>query len=135
MSKRLTPYEKVDNFIIREHDKQVDRWNAGLDNNVFEWEAFINHWNLIDDVASLKKDNAELRVYNDKLKEENKRLENRINVEFESKRTIMHRSFKRYKALSKIQTILDSWATSGLIADEIALNQISNVIKDLINNE
>lgn len=133
MSKRLTPYEKVDNFITKEHDKQVDRWNAGLDNNVFEWEDFIKHWNLIDDVASLKKDNAELRVYNDKLKEENKRLENRVNVEVESKRKITHRSFNRYKALSKIQIILDDWA-NGLV-DETALNQIKDVIKELVSND
>ncbi len=121
MSKRLTPYEKVDNFIVREHDKQVDRWNAGLDNNVFEWEDFINHWNLIDNVASLKKDNAELRVYNDKLLEENKKLKDK--------------NQKQENALIEIVTIMDTWSTSGLVADEIALNQIGDILKEMKQND
>lgn len=70
MAKRLTPYEKVDNFITKCHDLEVDKWNAGLPNNADEWEGFIEYWNLIDDVAYFKKDNAELRMYNNKLKTE-----------------------------------------------------------------
>lgn len=67
MGKRLTPYEKVDNFITKCYDAEVDKWNAGMSNNMQEWENFIDYWNLIDEVASLRHDNAELRVYNEKL--------------------------------------------------------------------
>ena len=68
--RRLTPYEKVDNFITKCHDAEVDKWNAGLPNNADEWDNFITYWNLIDEVSSLRKDNAELRVYNNRLKED-----------------------------------------------------------------
>ena len=70
MGKKLTPYEKVDNFITKCYDTEVDKWNAGLSNNMNEWERFIEYWNLIEEVESLRKDNAELRVYNNKLKTE-----------------------------------------------------------------
>lgn len=70
MAKKLTPYEKVDNFITKCHDVEVDKWNAGLSNNADEWENFIEYWNLIDEVVSLRKDNAELRMYNNKLNTE-----------------------------------------------------------------
>ena len=75
MPKRLTPYEKVDNFITKCHDAEVDKWNAGLPNNADEWDRFIEYWSLIDEVESLRKDNAELRMYNNKLLEENQRLQ------------------------------------------------------------
>lgn len=74
MAKRLTPYEKVENFITKCHDLEVDKWNAGLSNNMEEWEAFTEYWDRLEDVERLLKDNAELRLYNDKLKEENKKL-------------------------------------------------------------
>ena len=70
MAKRLTPYEKVDNFITKCHDTEVDKWNAGLPNNADEWERFIEYWDLIEEVEYLRKDNAELRMYNNKLKTE-----------------------------------------------------------------
>ena len=76
--KRLTPYEKVDNFITKCHDEQVERWNAGLSNNADEWENFIEYWSLIDEVSSLRHDNAELRVYNNKLLEQIKILERKL---------------------------------------------------------
>lgn len=38
-------------------------------------------------------------------------------------------------ALDEIQTIMDTWATSGLIADEMALEQIDKVIKKLVSND
>ena len=70
MSKRLTPYEKVENFITKSFDLEVDKWNAGLSNNKDEWERFLDDWKLIDEVADLRRDNAELRLYNNKLKTE-----------------------------------------------------------------
>ena len=73
--RRLSPYEKVEKFITKCHDAEVDKWNAGLPNNADEWDSFIEYWSLIDEVASLRKDNAELRMYNNKLLEENQRLQ------------------------------------------------------------
>ena len=77
--KRLTPYDKVDNFITKCYDLEIDKWNAGLSNNMEEWESFLTYWNLIEDVKSLRKDNAELRMYNEKLKNENERLHKKLN--------------------------------------------------------
>lgn len=74
MGKRLTPYEKVDNFITKNYDLEVDKWNAGLSNNKEEWEHFLDDWKVIDDIAYYKKANAELRCYNDRLKEDNSKL-------------------------------------------------------------
>lgn len=76
--KRLTPYQKVENYITKCHDAEVDKWNAGLPNNADEWDNFIEYWSLIDEVASLRKDNAELRMYNNKLIEENQRLQKKV---------------------------------------------------------
>lgn len=120
MSKRLTPYEKVDNFITKERDKQCDRWNAGLSNNVDEWDNFIEYWNLIDDIASLKKDNAELRVYNGNLLEENKKLIKMLddNLIFKNGHLTSGFSYKgkdivampleEYDRLMKVEQCLDS---------------------------
>lgn len=74
MSKRLTPYEKVNNFIIKCYRIEVDKWNAGLPNNMQEWDNFLYDWKLIDEVASLRHDNAELRLYNEHLNEQLKRV-------------------------------------------------------------
>lgn len=74
MGKRLTPYEKVDNFITKNYDLEIDKWNAGLSNNMEEWETFLTYWNLIEDVKSLRKDNAELRMYNERLINDNSKL-------------------------------------------------------------
>lgn len=77
--KRLTPYEKVDNFITKCYDIEVDKWNAGLSNNIEEWERFLDDWKMIDEIAYYRKANAELRMYNEKLKNQIKRMEeNRI---------------------------------------------------------
>ena len=78
MPKRLTPYEKVDNFITKCYDNEIDKWNAGLSNNMEEWESFLTYWNLIDEVKSLRKDNAELRFYNNKLIFENKKVKQQL---------------------------------------------------------
>ena len=78
MPKRLTPYEKVENFITKCHDAEVDKWNAGLSNNADEWDRFIEYWSLIDEVESLRKDNAELRMYNNKLLDENKKVKQQL---------------------------------------------------------
>lgn len=78
MAKKLTPYEKVENFITKCHDLEVDKWNAGLSNNMEEWETFTDYWDRLEDVERLLKDNAEIRLYNDKLIEENKRLKEEI---------------------------------------------------------
>ena len=55
MGKRLTPYEKVDNFITKNYDLEVDKWNAGLTSNMEEWEHFLDDWKVIDDIAYYKK--------------------------------------------------------------------------------
>ena len=78
MGKKLTPYEKVDNFITKCYDNEVDKWNSGLSNQMQEWESFLDYWNLIDEVASLRKDNAELRMYNNKLLDENKKVRQQL---------------------------------------------------------
>lgn len=88
--KRLSPYEKVDNFITKCRDYECEKWNAGLSNNLDEWDNFITYWNLIDEVASLRKDNAELRVYNNRLKEDLNLKEKRYNE-----------LLKEYQALKK----------------------------------
>ena len=77
--KRLTPFEKVNNFINKCYDLEIDKWNAGLNNNMMEWEEFVLDFNRIDEVADLRKDNSELRFYNEKLKNENERLWKIIN--------------------------------------------------------
>ena len=74
MGKRLTPYEKVDNFITKNYDFEVEKWNAGLSNNMEEWEHFLDDWKVIDDIAYYKKTNAELRNYNERLKDMNSKL-------------------------------------------------------------
>lgn len=72
--KRLKPYDKVDNFITKCYDNEVDKWNAGLSNNMDEWERFLDDWKVIDDIAYFKKNNAELRVYNERLLNDNSKL-------------------------------------------------------------
>lgn len=42
---------------------------------------------------------------------------------------------KKEQAFDKIQSIIDTWATSGLIGDEYALKEIDNVIREVLNNE
>lgn len=76
--KRLTPYEKVKNFITKCYNIEIDKWNAGLSNNMEEWENFNRYWDRLEDVERLLKDNAEIRFYNDKLVEENKKLKEKI---------------------------------------------------------
>lgn len=75
MAKKLTPYEKVDNFITKCYDLEVDKWNAGLSNSMEEWEHFLDDWKMIDEIAYYRNVNAELRMYNEKLKEQIKRME------------------------------------------------------------
>lgn len=75
MGKKLTPYEKVDNFITKCYDAEVDKWNAGLSNSMEEWEHFLDDWKMIDEIAYYRNANAELRMYNEKLKEQIKRIE------------------------------------------------------------
>lgn len=74
MGKRLTPYEKVDNFITKNYDLEVDKWNSGISNNMEEWEHFLYDWKVIDDIAYYKETNAELRMYNERLKDDNSKL-------------------------------------------------------------
>ena len=81
MPKRLTPYEKVDNFITKCYDTEVDKWNSGVSNNMDEWENFLNDWKAIDDIAYYKKTNAELRMYNENLLKENERLKKKLRGE------------------------------------------------------
>ena len=73
MAKKLTPYEKTVNFIHKQFETERDKWNAGLPNNMDEWESFEEYFDLIDVVSDLKKDNAELRCYNERLINEMKR--------------------------------------------------------------
>lgn len=81
MPKRLTPYEKVDNFITKCYDTEVDKWNAGISNNMEEWSRFLDDWKVIDDIAYYKKTNAELRMYNENLLKENERLKKQLKGE------------------------------------------------------
>lgn len=74
MGKRLTPYEKVDNFITKNYDLEVDKWNSGLSNSMEEWERFLDDWKVIDEIAYYKNANAELRCYNERLKDMNSKL-------------------------------------------------------------
>ena len=73
------PFQVVEDFITKKHDEQVDRWNAGMNNNLEEWDRFIDYFTDIERVQELRKDNAELRMYNHKLEQENKRLKEALN--------------------------------------------------------
>lgn len=81
MAKKLTPYEKTVNFIHKHFETEKDKWNAGLPNNMDEWESFEEYFDLIDVVSDLKKDNAELRCYNEKLLNDLKSKEVRLKLQ------------------------------------------------------
>lgn len=118
MGKKLTPYEIVDNFITKRYDLEIDKWNAGLKNSMEEWETFLTYWNLIEDVKSLRKDNAELRMYNEKLKDDNSKL-----------------SYKYQKLLESIidftKSNLELLETDGINAKSIVANNIQAFRKEL----
>lgn len=126
MGKRLTPYQKVDNFITKCHDLEVDKWNAGLSNNVDEWERFIEYWNLIEEIEDLRKDNAELKVYNNKLKTE---------VEFKEKKYQELLKYKKY--IERVKILLSKemvFKYLGLNVGSDVLDYANKYIDDILKD-
>lgn len=118
MGKKLTPYEIVDNFITKRLDHEIDKWNAGLKNSMEEWENFIEYWNLIEEVERIRKDNAELRMYNEKLLNDNSKY-----------------CYKYQKLLESIldftKSNLELLETDGINAKSIVANNIQAFRKEL----
>lgn len=132
MGKRLTPYQKVDNFITKCHDAEVDKWNAGLPNNADEWENFIEYWSLIDEIVplideivSLRKDNAELRMYN-----------NKLNTEVEFKEKKYQELLKEYeKNIERVKILLSKemlFKYLGLNVGSDVLDYANKYIDDIL---
>ena len=79
MPKALKPYDCLIKFLDSKVRINIDKWNAGLDNQANDWEELRDKVTAsLEDYTYLRKDNAELRVYNNKLKEENEKLNKKL---------------------------------------------------------
>lgn len=94
MPKALKPRTCLEKFLESKVKINIDKWNAGLDNQADEWQELeVNVLAALDDYTYLRKDNAELRMYNEKLKKEIDRLNN-IKKEYDQLK-------KEYESLQK----------------------------------